>query len=79
MKKRGGGVSSHCHACARFLDVALTSHVGPTKQQCMSLFVFCLIKFNFIIPSPHLLVLATSERFLPAGGNFRVVRATGCN
>jgi hypothetical protein len=25
-----------------------------------------------LIPSPHLLVLATSERFLPAWGTFRV-------
>jgi hypothetical protein len=28
------------------------------------------------ILSPHLLVLATSERFLPAGGTYRVILAS---
>jgi hypothetical protein len=29
-----------------------------------------------LIPSPHLLVLATNERFLPAGGIFRAILAS---
>ena len=33
------------------------------------------IIFCVVIPSPHLLVLATSERFLPAGGTFRAILA----
>jgi len=29
-----------------------------------------------LIPSPHLLVLATSEQFLPARGTFRAILAS---
>jgi hypothetical protein len=29
-----------------------------------------------LLPSPHLLVLATSEQFLPVGGTFRVILAS---
>jgi hypothetical protein len=31
---------------------------------------------ELIIPSPHLLVLATTERFLPARGTFRAILAS---
>jgi len=33
------------------------------------------LRFGEFIHSPHLLVQATSERFLPAGGTFRVILA----
>jgi hypothetical protein len=31
---------------------------------------------NHVIPSPHLLVMATNERFLPARGTFRTILAS---
>jgi hypothetical protein len=36
--------------------------------------VFIELSFR-LIPSPHQLVMATSERFLPAGGTFRTIVA----
>ena len=42
---------------------------GPIKSQKIYVGI-CLL------PSPHLLVLATSERFLPAGDIFRVILAS---
>jgi hypothetical protein len=34
------------------------------------------MEYDQLIPSPHLLVLATSEQFLPARGTFRAILAS---
>jgi hypothetical protein len=75
-----------CPTCKESLRGAHISLEGmpPLEQEnnCMSprcgwmlmnVLVWGLVR---VLPSPHMLVLATSERFLPAGGTFRVILAS---
>jgi hypothetical protein len=57
------------HVHAGELKEASTCHLrgGNAKEQH---------RHNLLIPSPHPLVLAISERFLKAGGTFRVILAS---
>jgi hypothetical protein len=55
----------HTSTYIRFLEARVWA---PTRNECR-----CWSAQTKLIPSPHLLVLATSERFLPAWGTFRAI------
>ena len=55
--------------------------VSLCKRTPVNCFIYLLSRFGHwrwgaLIPSPHLLVLATSERFLPTWGTFRAMLAS---
>jgi hypothetical protein len=73
------GWITHCHSSV-YVDAwhVFCSWISNSDYYLLEMCSNNNWKFGMmrLIPSPHLLVLATNERSLPAGGNFRAILAT---